>query len=258
MGLARRKFLKTSVAARAAASVGVLLTGRAEAAIKVGEAGWQGDESICRFCGTGCGIMGATQSGRIVVTKGDPDAPVNRGLNCVKGSFNGKILYGTDRLTQPLLRMTNGEFDKKGKFTPLSWGQALDIMEEKTRWAPKEQGQKGPRGMAYVPWFDEGTLINKITLDATSPLSKETDFNPDFPLERLEQGMHVVERSTESDGKRSSWPTRASLAAGRPSRARLLGEVFDLACNRLAQSASTLGFAPSRVRMENPGSRNAR
>jgi nitrate reductase NapA len=33
-----------------------------------------------------------------------------------------------------------------------------------------------PRGMVYVPWFDEGVLINKVTLDATCPLSKETDY----------------------------------------------------------------------------------
>jgi len=64
---------------------------------------------------------------------------VNRGLNCVKGYFNGKINYGKDRLTQPLLRMTDGKFDKKGKFTPISWEQAIDIMEEKMRWAMKEK-----------------------------------------------------------------------------------------------------------------------
>jgi len=33
-----------------------------------------------------------------------------------------------------------------------------------------------PRGMVFVPWFDAGRLINKLTLDATDPLSKETDF----------------------------------------------------------------------------------
>ena len=32
-------------------------------------------------------------------------AEVNRGLNCVKGYFLSKIMYGDDRLTTPLLRM---------------------------------------------------------------------------------------------------------------------------------------------------------
>jgi nitrate reductase NapA len=35
---------------------------------------------------------------------------------------------------------------------------------------------KVPRGLVYVPWFDEGVFINKVTLDATCPISKETDF----------------------------------------------------------------------------------
>ena len=33
-----------------------------------------------------------------------------------------------------------------------------------------------PRGTVFVPWFDEGVFINKVTLDATCPISKETDF----------------------------------------------------------------------------------
>ena len=35
---------------------------------------------------------------------------------------------------------------------------------------------KVPRGLIFVPFFDEGRLINKLTLDATCPISKETDF----------------------------------------------------------------------------------
>jgi nitrate reductase NapA len=33
-----------------------------------------------------------------------------------------------------------------------------------------------PRGLVFVPWFDASRLINKVTLDATDPLSKETDY----------------------------------------------------------------------------------
>ena len=35
---------------------------------------------------------------------------------------------------------------------------------------------KPPRGLVFVPWFDASQLINKVTLDATDPISKETDF----------------------------------------------------------------------------------
>jgi len=35
---------------------------------------------------------------------------------------------------------------------------------------------KMPEGMVFVPFFDAGRLVNKLILDATDPLSKETDF----------------------------------------------------------------------------------
>jgi nitrate reductase NapA len=33
-----------------------------------------------------------------------------------------------------------------------------------------------PTGLIFVPWFDAGQLINKVTLDATDPISKQTDY----------------------------------------------------------------------------------
>ncbi len=145
MEITRRDFLKTSAAAATAATVGLPLSETVQAAAKEAEAGWQWDKGVCRFCGTGCGIMIATKDGRIVATKGDPDAPVNRGLNCIKGYFNGKIQTGKDRLTQPLMRMTDGRFDKQGKFVPVSWEQAFDEMEKQFR---KAYAEKGPTGVA--------------------------------------------------------------------------------------------------------------
>jgi nitrate reductase NapA len=35
---------------------------------------------------------------------------------------------------------------------------------------------KPPPGVVFVPWFDSSQLINKVTLDATDPISKQTDF----------------------------------------------------------------------------------
>jgi nitrate reductase NapA len=39
-----------------------------------------------------------------------------------------------------------------------------------------EGRNRPPRGLVFVPWFDEGVFINKVTLDATCPISKQTDF----------------------------------------------------------------------------------
>ena len=145
MDITRRNFLKSSIAASTAAAVGLPLTETAQAQVGAAEQGWQWDKGVCRFCGTGCGIMIATKDGRVVATKGDPDAPVNRGLNCIKGYFNAPILYGEDRITKPLLRLTDGKYDKNGKFTPVSWKQAFDEMEKQFR---RAYAEKGPHGVA--------------------------------------------------------------------------------------------------------------
>jgi len=163
MHLSRREFIKTGIAASTAATVGLPITKMAEAAAAEVEKDWQWDKSVCRFCGTGCGIMVATKDGRIVATKGDPKAPVNKGLNCIKGYFNGKIQYGKDRLTQPLLRMKDGKFDKKGQFVPVTWEQAFDEMERQFR---KTYAEKGPAGVAMFgsgQWtIHEGYAMNKL------------------------------------------------------------------------------------------------
>jgi nitrate reductase NapA len=163
MQLTRREFLKSSIAASTAATVGLPVAQMAEAATQAAEKDWQWDKSVCRFCGTGCGIMVATKDGKIVATKGDPKAPVNKGLNCIKGYFNGKILYGQDRLTQPLMRMKDGKFDKKGQFVPVTWEQAFDEMERQFR---KTYAEKGPNGVACFgsgQWtIHEGYAMNKL------------------------------------------------------------------------------------------------
>jgi nitrate reductase NapA len=139
MKLSRRAFMKANAAVAAAAAAGLTIPTVAQAVAGSADAiKW--DKAPCRFCGTGCGVLVGTQNGRIVASQGDPDAAVNRGLSCIKGYFLPKIMYGKDRLTQPLLRMKAGQYHKEGEFTPISWEQAFDIMAEKFKQALKEKG----------------------------------------------------------------------------------------------------------------------
>jgi nitrate reductase NapA len=143
--LTRRDFIKNNAVAAAAAAAGITVPGLAVAAPPKGADGVRWDKGACRYCGTGCGVLVGTKDGQIVATQGDPEAPVNRGLNCIKGYFLSKIQYGKDRLTQPLLRMKNGQYDKNGDFSPISWDKAFDIMADKCKTALKEGG---PRNIA--------------------------------------------------------------------------------------------------------------
>ena len=143
----RRAILKTGLAASAAMALGIPVTSTAaaEAAKLDNDIAWH--KGVCRFCGTGCGLQVGVRNGRVVATKGDPDAPVNRGLNCVKGYFNAKILYGKDRLTRPLMRMKDGKFDKNGRFEAVSWETALTEMTKQMKRAYKD---KGPAGISII------------------------------------------------------------------------------------------------------------
>lgn len=133
----RRAFIKNNAVAAAAAAAGITVPG-VRAAATADDSGVRWDKAPCRFCGTGCSVLVGTKDGRVVATQGDPEAPVNRGLNCIKGYFLSKILYGQDRLTQPLLRKKNGQFDKDGDFEPVSWDEAFDVMAEKWKAAIKQ------------------------------------------------------------------------------------------------------------------------
>jgi nitrate reductase NapA len=140
--LNRRDFIKANAAAAAMSVAGLSAPTNVVAAGK-DDIRW--DKAACRFCGTGCGVLVGTQDGRVVATQGDPEAPVNRGLNCIKGYFLSKIMYGADRVKTPMLRMKDGKYDKNGEFTPITWKQAFDIMEEKAKATIKD---KGPNGLA--------------------------------------------------------------------------------------------------------------
>lgn len=141
MKMNRREFMKANAAIAAASAAGLALPVNAGNLITSSEQtklDW--NKAACRFCGTGCSVMVGTKNGKVVATNGDPDSEVNKGLNCVKGYFLSKIMYGKDRLTQPLLRMTNGKYDKHGEFTPISWDSAFDIMAEKWKETIKKKG----------------------------------------------------------------------------------------------------------------------
>ena len=141
MSMTRREFIKINAVAVTAAAAGVAIPGALEAlAAAPQDKSIRWDKAVCRYCGTGCGVLVGVKDGRVVATQGDPDAPVNKGLACIKGYFLAKIMYGKDRLTRPLLRMKNGKFDKNGEFAPVSWDQAFDIMAEKCKATLKQKG----------------------------------------------------------------------------------------------------------------------
>ncbi len=161
MKLTRREFIKSQAITAAALTAGITIPGLANAEGKDDGIRW--DKTACRFCGTGCSVLVGVKDGKVVATQGDPEAPVNKGLNCIKGYFLTKIMYGKDRLTKPLLRMKDGKYDKNGDFAEVSWDTAFKTMAEKWIKARKEKGPKGVGIFGSGQWTVwEGYAASKL------------------------------------------------------------------------------------------------
>ncbi|MCB1484597.1 MAG: molybdopterin-dependent oxidoreductase, partial [Hyphomicrobiaceae bacterium] len=159
----RRNLLKLQAAATAASAAGIAFPVQAQLVTDRSQTELSWNKAPCRFCGTGCGVMVATKEGRVVATHGDVKAEVNRGLNCVKGYFLSKIMYGEDRLTKPLLRKKDGKYHKNGEFTPVSWDEAFTVMAEQFKGALKKHGPSGVAIFGSGQWtIWEGYAASKL------------------------------------------------------------------------------------------------
>ncbi len=163
MTINRRDFLKSQAVATAALAAGISAPAMAQTMTGGPPTELKWSKAPCRFCGTGCGVMVAVKDDRVVATHGDMQAEVNRGLNCVKGYFLSKIMYGEDRLTTPLLRMRDGQYSKDGEFQPVSWDQAFDVMAEQFKRVLREKGPTAVGMFGSGQWtIWEGYAASKL------------------------------------------------------------------------------------------------
>ena len=99
----RREFIRTTAATAVLSAVGMPGASQAfGAASQSDRTEWV--KSVCRFCGTGCGVQLGVRDGRFVALRGDPEHPTTKGLVCAKALFLPKIVYSKDRLKYPMIR----------------------------------------------------------------------------------------------------------------------------------------------------------
>ncbi len=170
MSTKRREFLKA--AAETAALVAAGLTGPGarllQASDEKDDTAWK--KGVCRFCGTGCGVLVGVRRNRVVAVQGDPQNPVNRGLLCVKGYYVPLALYGADRLTRPQIR-------KNGRLVTATWDEALDLVARRFLDTIKAKGPEAvaiygsgqwtiPEGYAALKWFKAGLGSGNVEANA--------------------------------------------------------------------------------------------
>ncbi|WP_052282201.1 formate dehydrogenase subunit alpha [Kluyvera genomosp. 1] len=79
--------------------------------------------SVCPYCGAGCKLKLVVDNGKIIRAEA-ADGQTNQNELCLKGYYGWDFLNDTKlltpRLTQPMIR-----YEKGGKFTPVSWDEAI-------------------------------------------------------------------------------------------------------------------------------------
>jgi nitrate reductase NapA len=128
MTVSRRDFLKTAAATSALSALGA--PGHALAQASKDGTAWT--KSVCRYCGTGCGLYVGTRGGKVVAVKGDPDNH-NAGFLCVKGQLLPQIMGAKDRCLHPLVK-------RNGKLLRASWDEAMGLVAEKLHEAVERFG----------------------------------------------------------------------------------------------------------------------
>jgi nitrate reductase (cytochrome) len=178
MELKRRTLLKATAVSLTMAAAGCNQSeakpASVERSVSVEPDEWK--PSVCRFCGTGCGMLIGIKDGKIIATKGDPNNRSNKGLNCIKGYYAGKILFGKDRITKPLIREDKTKKGTMEGFREATWEEALELVAKKMREAHDVDSksiafwgsgqQTITEGYAAVKLWKAGMLNNNIDPNA--------------------------------------------------------------------------------------------
>ena len=86
-------------------------------------------QTVCCYCGVGCGVTATVENNQITAIKGDAQHPANAGKLCVKGSFLHETQKTDDRLLHPQLHGDN-----------VTWDEALDYVATKMKAIVEQYG----------------------------------------------------------------------------------------------------------------------
>ena len=113
------------------------------------ETGIEIRKSICAICDPGplCGSDLYVKDEKIIKVEGSEKHPSNQGTLCPKGAATRQYVYHEDRLKTPMKRTgPRGS----GKFTPISWDEALETIANQFNKIKKENG---PESVAFFSGY---------------------------------------------------------------------------------------------------------
>jgi formate dehydrogenase major subunit len=119
-------------------------------------------DSICPYCGVGCGQKVYVKDNKILNIEGDYASPISRGCLCPKGSATMQLVTGTHRVKTVLYRRPYGT-----KWEELPLDKAMDMVAKrvkKTRdetWEEKNKKGEPLRRTMGIAHLGGATLDNE-------------------------------------------------------------------------------------------------
>ncbi len=109
-------------------------------------------DTVCPYCGVGCGITVGVRGEEVVSVRGTRDNPVNSGELCVKGRYGFGFINHPDRLRSPLIK-------KDGEFEEVSWDEALDLVASKLDGYKEKYGADSLAGISSARCTNEENYL---------------------------------------------------------------------------------------------------
>ncbi len=141
--LSRRRFLKITASALAAAGVagrlGGAVAGRVEKTVR---AGVRKVPTFCDLCFWKCGAIATVRDGKLWKIEGNPADPLCRGRLCPRGTGGVGAHDDPDRLRAPLIRTGARGAER---WQEVTWDEALDAIAQRMQ---RIKAEHGPEAMA--------------------------------------------------------------------------------------------------------------
>ncbi|HEY6159385.1 MAG TPA: molybdopterin-dependent oxidoreductase [Gemmatimonadales bacterium] len=134
--------------------------------------------TTCRECAAGCGLHAKVREGRVIKLEGNPESPINHGRLCARGQAALQGLYNPDRVTDPMARAANGDWQK------LSWDDALARLQAKL------QEARG-KGIAFVTGLESGSFGALVDTWTRQVGGRHVTYEP-FAFEALRAGNRMA------------------------------------------------------------------
>ena len=118
--------------------------------------------SVCPYCGAGCKLKLVVENNKIIRAEA-AEGVTNQNQLCLKGYYGWDFLNDTrlltPRLTRPMIR-----YEKGGKFTPVSWDEAIGYTAKRMSEIKKAYGPRAimTTGSARGPGNEANYVMQKF------------------------------------------------------------------------------------------------